>query len=282
MLSVKGRGMSGFKNIIYAPLLILLGILSYPIAISAQNVHPVVDIETGCLLGGVAGGKWLEAEAITPLIQGGESYRLYTLKGPAGKLVGAKVDPTGDPCGRSSNIAFEPKPAEGFAVDGRLNAMPRIPKIMSAGDPAYMQVVAGILRSHGIRRPLVNITQLLRIDLDGDGAEEVLMSATHLAEGIGSASSQMAVRSKPGDYSVVFLRKMVKGRVQNIILSEDYHLRSNDSTPFQFRIAAVLDVNGDGKMEVIVHGDYYEGGGSTLYRLVGNKVKEAFGCSCGE
>jgi hypothetical protein len=274
--------MSGFRNVIFTPFLILLSILSYPIAVSAQDVHPVVDIEMGCLLGGVASGKWLEAEAIAPLIKGGERYRLYTLKGPAGKVVGAAVDPTGDPCGRSSNIAFEPKPKEGFAVDGRLNAMPRVPKMLSVNDPAYRQVVAGILRSHGIKRPLVNITQLLHIDLDGDGAEEVLLSATHLAEGIGSAERQMAIHSKPGDYSLVFLRKMVKGRVQNIILSEDYHLRSNDSTPFQFRIAAVLDVNGDGKMEIIVRGDYYEGGGSTLYRLIGNKIKDVFGCSCGE
>ncbi|HEV7376241.1 MAG TPA: hypothetical protein VGN95_16100 [Pyrinomonadaceae bacterium] len=278
----KGRGMSGFKNIILAPFLILLSVLSYPIAVSAQNVHPVVDIETGCLLGGVADGKWLEAEAIAPLIKGGERYRFYTLKGFAGKAVGAKVDPTGDPCGRSSNVAFEPEAKEGFAVDERFNAMPRTPKMLSASDPAYRQMVAGILRSHGIRRPLVNITQLLHIDLDGDGTDEVLVSATHLAEGIGGANRQMAVHSKPGDYSLVFLRKIVKGRAQNIILSEDYHLRNNDSTPFQFRIAAVLDVNGDGKMEIIVHGDYYEGGGSTLYRLIGNKVKEAFGCSCGE
>jgi hypothetical protein len=274
--------MSRFKNIIFAGFLIPLSLLSSPLAVSAQNVHPVVDIETGCLLGGVAGGKWLEAKGITPLIKGGERYRLYTLKGFAGNLVGAAVDPTGDPCGRSSNIALEPKPEGGFAVDVRLNAMPRIPKMLSANDPAYRQVVASILRSHGIKRPLVNITQLLRIDLDGDGAEEVLVSATHLAEGIGSADRSMAVHSKPGDYSVVFLRKMVRGRAQNIVLSEDYHLRSNDSTPFQFRIAAVLDVNGDGKMEVIVHGDYYEGGGSTLYRLIGNRVKEAFGCECGE
>jgi hypothetical protein len=274
--------MSGFKSFIYSHALILLSVLSYTMAVSAQNVHPVVDIETGCLLGGVAGGKWLEAKGIAPLIKGGERYRLYTLKGPAGKLVGAAVDPTGDPCGRSSNIAFEPKPRDGFAVDVRLNAMPRVPKMLSANDPVYRHVVASILRSHGIKRPLVNITQLLRVDLDGDGAQEVLVSAAHLAEGIGSADKQMAVHSKPGDYSIVFLRKIVKGRAQNIILSEDYHLRSNDSTPFQFRIAAVLDVNGDGKMEVIVHGDYYEGGGSTLYRLIGSRVKEAFGCECGE
>jgi hypothetical protein len=276
--------MSGFRNLIFASFLILPCLLSYPVAVSAQNVHPVVDIETGCLLGGVAGGKWLEAEAIAPLIKGGERYRLYTLRGSAGKVVGAKVDPKGDPCGRSSNIAFKPEAKEGFAVDEGLNAMPRVPKMLSANDPAYRQVVAGILRSHGIRRPLVNITQLLRVDLDGDGTEEVLVSATRLAEGISIAGGPMAVHAKQGDYSIVFLRKMIKGRVQNIIISEDFHTRKLevDSTPFQFKIAAVLDVNGDGKMEIIVRGDYYEGGGSTLYRLIGNKVKDVFGCSCGE
>jgi hypothetical protein len=280
----KGKGMAGFKNIIFASFLMLLSIWSCRVAVSAQDVHPVVDVETGCLLGGVAGGKWLEAEGIAPLIKGGEAYRLYTLKGPAGKVVGAAVDPTGDPCGRTSNIAFSPKAEKGFAVDARLNALPRFPLLMSTNDPTYRQVVAGILRNHGIKRPIINITQLISIDLDGDGTQEVLISATHLAEGISVAGGPMAIHAKPGDYSLVILRKLVRGRVQNIFLTEDYHPRKAqyDSTPYQFTVAAVLDVNGDGKMETIVHNEYYEGSGSTLYLIVGNRAKDVFGCGCGE
>ena len=277
---MKGPGMSKLKKAVFVAL--LLSVRAYPV--TAQDVHPVVDVETGCLMGGVVGGKWLEAEALAPLIKGGERYRLYTLKGPAGEAVGEKVDPTGDPCGRSSNVAFSPKAEKGIAVDGRFNALPRVPLMMSTNDPRYREVVSRLLRSHGIRRAVINITQLISIDLDGDGSQEVLISATHLAEGLGDGGGPMAVHARPGDYSVVFLRKIVRGRVRDIILSEDFHPRKvkYPSPPFQFRVAAVLDVNGDGQMEIILHGDYYEGGGSTLYRILGNRAKDVFGCDCGE
>jgi hypothetical protein len=49
----------------------------------------------------------------------------------------------------------------------------------------------------------------------------------------------------------------------------------------QYEVAAVLDLNGDGQMEVIVHGGYYEGSGSDVFRLIGNKVDNVFGCGCG-
>lgn len=277
---MKGPGMSKLKKAVFVAL--LLSVRAY--LVTAQDVHPVVDVETGCLMGGVVGGKWLEAEALAPLIKGGERYRLYTLKGSAGEAVGEKVDPTGDPCGRSSNVAFSPKAEKGIAVDGRFNALPRVPLMMNTNDPRYREVVARLLRSHGIRRAVINITQLISIDLDGDGSQEVLISATHLAEGLGDGGGPMAVHARPGDYSVVFLRKIVRGRVRDIILSEDFHPRKvkYPSPPFQFRVAAVLDVNGDGQMEIILHGDYYEGGGSTLYRILGNRAKDVFGCDCGE
>jgi hypothetical protein len=42
----------------------------------------------------------------------------------------------------------------------------------------------------------------------------------------------------------------------------------------------VLDLNGDGKLEVIVHSFYYEGGQKTIYRWDPDKIEEVLSVEC--
>lgn len=270
------------RNVIAGIVLLTVLGLTAEYRIKAQNVHPAVDAEDSCLLGGVAAGKWIEDAAMAPKLKGGERYRIYTLKGPAGEAVGAKPESAGAPCDETQTIKFTPEVKQGTAVAGDWNAMPRIATSLDGSDATYRQIATGILRSHGILRPNVNIRQILRVDLDGDGVEEVLLTATYLAGGLGSADSGMAFRSKKGDYSFVILRKIVRGRVRNIALIEEYAARTlPDHVPNKFEVAGILDLNGDGKMEVVVHVDYYEGSSSTVFRIDGSKVTNVFGCGCG-
>ena len=60
----------------------------------------------------------------------------------------------------------------------------------------YRQAAAAILRAHGIAQPHVQLTQVLRVDLDGDGAPEVLVTATYYQDGI-------APHAAAGNYSLV-------------------------------------------------------------------------------
>ena len=45
--------------------------------------------------------------------------------------------------------------------------------------------------------------------------------------------------------------------------------------------AAVLDLNGDGKLEVIVHSFYYEGAQTTIYRCELDKIEAVLSVECG-
>jgi hypothetical protein len=272
------------RKIIFAGLFVLLGSLPYVATILAQDVHPSVDVSEGCLLGGVQKGKWLEAETLSPLLKGGERYRLYALTKAAGKAVGAKPNSAGEPCNETVEISLTPKPERGIiAVGGNWNAQPRVPRSLSTNDPAYRQAALGILRRRGFRRPKINITQVLRVDLDGDGIEEALVSATHLAEGISVNGGPMAIHGKPGDYSFVLLRRLIKGKVRDDLLVEHFYPRTLETppTPYQYDVGGVLDLNGDGRMEVIIHGGYYEGSWSTVFRIDRNKIENVFGCGCG-
>jgi hypothetical protein len=78
---------------------------------------------------------------------------------------------------------------------------------------------------------------------------------------------------------------VVKGKVETIVLDGEYHPKprnpETDGPPNVYSLAAVLDLNGDGRMEIIVQGAYYEGDWKTVYALHGSEVKNIFGCGCG-
>ena len=44
---------------------------------------------------------------------------------------------------------------------------------------------------------------------------------------------------------------------------------------------AALDLNGDGKLEVIVHSHYYEGSETTIYDCSGGQCEAALSVGCG-
>jgi hypothetical protein len=48
-----------------------------------------------------------------------------------------------------------------------------------------------------------------------------------------------------------------------------------------YQATAVLDLNGDGKLEVIVHPFYYESGQTTIYGCELDKIEAVLSVECG-
>ncbi len=124
--------------------------------------------------------------------------------------------------------------------------------------------------------------KILRVDLEGDGTEEVLINATRVQRW---ESGSISASSDAGDYSVVLLRKLIRGRVETIVIDEEYHPKAgrqeDEGPPNEYTLNSVLDLNGDGRMEIIVRGGYYEGDWKTAYSIQGRKAVALFGCGCG-
>jgi len=77
-------------------------------------------------------------------------------------------------------VSLSSKPKDGvIGLAAAWNALPRKPLIADASQSVYVEAVRDFLKSHGIADPQVRITPILRVDLDGDGEEEVLISATN-------------------------------------------------------------------------------------------------------
>jgi hypothetical protein len=118
-----------------------------------------------------------------------------------------------------------------------------------------------------VKNSKVKLTQVIRIDLDGDGVEEVLVSADTYDEQL-TRNLQ-----KKGSYSLVLLRKVIHGKVETLVIEEDYFPSTRKyGVPHRYWVGAVLDVDGDGVMEIVLHARDYEGVGTSIHRLEGDKV----------
>ena len=85
-----------------------------------------------------------------------------------------------------------------------------------------------------------------------------------------------------GDYSLVFLRKEVEGKVvTSIITGEFYPVPKKFNAPSAYLIIGVLDLNGDGILEVVLSGRYYEGDWVDAYRVDGVRTTKLLSMGCG-
>ena len=138
-----------------------------------------------------------------------------------------------------------------IAIAAPWNALPRKPKVIDTTQKAYVEAVRDFLKTKGIQQPKVKIESILRADLDGDGEEEVLISATNYF----SKDNHLPMRSPAGSYSMVLLRRMVAGKVETQLVEGEFHpkayVRKGDSfdAPNAYKVIATLDLDGDGKME---------------------------------
>ena len=62
---------------------------------------------------------------------------------------------------------------------------------------------------------------------------------------------------------------------------EFYPAAKTFNAPNEYTIDAVLDVDGDGKMEVVVGSSYYEGAETTIFTFDGTKPRKVLSVDCG-
>jgi hypothetical protein len=275
------------KTTVKRTLVVVAALLIYAAASPAADLHPIVEVQSGYLFGAISDGKWIKADETTKLI-GDETtytYRVYGLTQALGEAKGGKpTRPEGVPCEEIWAVSLSPKPENGvIAIAATWNALPREPKVIDATQKVYVDAVRDFLKTKGIDQPKVKIDNILRVDLDGDGEEEVLISAANY---FGKAD-RVPMRSPAGSYSMVLLRRVVAGKVATQLVAGEFHPKAYVSkegsfdAPSIYKVIATLDLNGDGKLEVVVGSDYYEGGETTIYRCDPKKGEALLSVACG-
>jgi hypothetical protein len=222
-------------------------------------------VATAGALGWWDGSSWIQAEAPSTLpVSGGEDYQVVRLGVSEVISGGPQIDlcefaPIG-------NVGVELSDTEplaagdagpgpgGLAISAPWELTPHPVEEETAGDE-YSEFARPLLAAHGLQVANPHITQVIRFDLEGDGVDEVVAVAEEI-------TGDEGIYAEDGNYSLVFMRKVVDGAVQTSVLSESIVTDlAEGETPFILSqaVAAIADLSGDGKMEIVLHGVYYEG-----------------------
>ena len=158
-----------------------------------------------------------------------------------------------------------------IGVSGTWDLFPQAVEVLATENQTYKDITRELIAEFGIDDPDPQLLQVLRVDLEGDGVDEVLVVAERLQAG-GLAGAQA------GDYSIVYLRKVIGNEVQQLVL---HHSTLQNLAPDEFgyleafRVPTVADLDGDGQMEIVTQGFYYEGSWTEMWEYVENGQGEA-------
>ena len=241
------------------------------------------------LVGVLSGKKWLEQQDAAKMVKGGETFKLYSNAGMSGSAKGSKPESLGVPCEETSSVKLKPsrKPKTfEIGVTGTWNARPRAVTVLPNDSAPYVKIASEFLANKGLENPNVQLKNVLKVDLDNDETDEVFLVGRQFQQsGMGDLFPPVDLRA--GDYAFLLMRKIVNGKVVTISLGDDVILKDNSpESDIQhlaslYDIAGILDLNGDGKLELVTYGAYYEGYNFEILEWTGKKFVSRAVSGCG-
>lgn len=227
------------------------------------------------LLGGVSQNEWLVPDASVTRYGGEATYSLHTLTQASKYFIWGKA-PQSSPTCQNYFIGTDPGLEESNlvgVVDG-WNVMKRDVTDLSADGPFYRQAVIDWLAAQGVSSPQIDKLQIHRVDLEGDGTDEIFISATRLD------GSQHITRE--GDYSVILMRKVRGNEAVTVFITGDVYREPETAMlfPRTYSITNFIDLNQDGVLEVVVDIQKWEGFGASVFQVIGENVIQVLKAVC--
>src|SRR6476646_171267 len=193
------------KTTVERSLVIVAALLMCAGAATAAELHPIVEVQSGYLFGAIKDGKWVKADEAAKALSDQTTYVVYGQAESLGEVKGGKPKGEEGPCEGTFFVGLSDKPEKGaIALAAPWNALPRKLRPLDTTQAVYIDAVGNFLKTKGITEPKVKIDSIFRVDLDGDGEDEVLLSATNYF----SEDNRVPMRSPAGSYSMVLLRRV--------------------------------------------------------------------------
>jgi len=248
------------------------------------KLHPIIgfldwdfDPETnGCdafLMGASTDSEWVEGQ-IYECVERPEDYQyfVYSQTGPIGEAFCTPADPVWGGAYIYAHLECSDLPQDLdriFAISADWNPLPRLPVFENVSRRTFRDAIARAIRivdekymqrdmtvfedepyNHHLLSLPFEVVEAIRIDLDGDGTEEVILSAL-----VGE------VADEPDETRARFIVLVEDSNVIPLFsldLETQLYLGLEHWSP---TVLFVADANGDGNMEIVIGGgcccDYY-------------------------
>lgn len=253
---------------------------------------PLVIGWAGSALGWWDGSRWVGVDAATVLpIEGGEDYQV-ALRGL--DIVKIEGEGQGAVCDISDEFSLpavelsdpdmltlylESDPAlrgviNGVAISAPWDIAPRpvAPAEWSADLEAH---AIGLLAERGFVTDAVVVKDVLDADFDGDGEPETVAVVEDTRVDFGADAESI----ESGVYSLVFV--VVPADDAVYVIEESVVPPGEWGYPASFAIPAVVDLNGDGVLELVLDAGAWEAGWQSVYEFTDTGFIERLTSGCG-
>jgi hypothetical protein len=244
---------------------------------------------TGWLfLGAWQQDRWQEStdpsgNPIRPGVEAGARFTVSNLSGETPVVLGENVEACFD--GRVGpsidvDVAAPEPPGFGYNAVAVLQQpwplKPRPVADTSTSPDAYGALAEAAFASEPVDATQGDIEQLVVADLDGDGNDEALVAFEFVQPNVGTGA--------PGDHAALLVIDTTTRAADTVLLSAiDQEAGDDGSSGIieRYRVLDVADLNGDGRMEVLVHAWYYEGASVLVYTYDGGALTRVLATGCG-
>ena len=173
------------------------------------------------------------------------------------------------------------KPILAISANAKWNPLPRTAQKIALTNKTYQRVALDFLKTKKISLKSVKLENAFSIDLEGDGKTEIFLEATNYKD----KNGELSATARAGNYSFVLMRKIINGKPKDFLIEGEFHPKKPEVEDYisEFNLSAIADLNGDGKMEVILEGLYsYAGVSTEIYESNKNKLDKVLSVECGD
>jgi hypothetical protein len=218
---------------------------------------------------------------IRPGIEAGTGFIVSNLDGETRAVLGESTEACFDGrVGPSIDVSVTQPDPPGFGynavavLEQPWPLKPRPVAVTSVSPDAYRALGEAAFTGESVDATKGDIEQLVVADLDGDGDDEALAAFEFIQPSVGPGAA--------GDLASLLVIDVTTRAADTVLLSAiDQGADVPSEIIERYRVLDVADLNGDGRMEVLVHAWYYEGAGVLVYTYDGTTLTEVLSTGCG-